>query len=243
MASLSLRHLGKTYDNGFRAIRDFNLEIKDKELIIFAGPASCGVSTVLRMIAGLEEITEGELFIDEEKVNQIDSRERNIAMIFPNGKLYPQMSVYENLAFGLKLQEVPEDEIQQRIEEAAQVLNIKEMLEKKTEELSEMEAAVVAVGRAIVRKPKVILLDDPFANLSMEVKKYMQKLICRLHETMRITAIYVTHDREDLLNMDARIVVMNDGTLQQVGTVRELCDHPSTPYVSAFFGQDPILVH
>ena len=215
MASLSLRHLSKTYDNGVNAIRDFTLEVDDKEFMIFAGPVGCGISTVLRMIAGVEDITDGELLVDGERMNEVPSIDRNMAMIFKNGKLYPQMNIYDNLAFGLKLKELPKGEIDARIAEVTQVLNI---------------------GHAMVKKPKVFLLDEPFSSLSKDVKRHMQKLVRKLYDQMHITVIYVTHNREDIQNTDARIAVMNDGSIQQIGTIGELYDNPATPYVSEFLG-------
>ena len=213
MASLSLRHLSKTYDNGVNAIRDFTLEVDDKEFMVLAGPVGCGISTVLRMIAGVEDITDGELLVDGERMNEVPSIDRNMAMIFKNGKLYPQMNIYDNLAFGLKLKELPKGEIDARIAEVTEVLKIGHLLDKMTEDLDEQERALVVLGRAMVKKPKVFLLDEPFS-----------------------TVIYVTHNREDIQNTDARIAVMNDGSIQQIGTIGELYDNPATPYVSEFLG-------
>ena len=236
MASLSLRHLSKTYDNGVNAIRDFTLEVDDKEFMIFAGPVGCGISTVLRMIAGVEDITDGELLVDGERMNEVPSIDRNMAMIFKNGKLYPQMNIYDNLAFGLKLKELPKGEIDARIAEVTEVLKIGHLLDKMTEDLDEQERALVVLGRAMVKKPKVFLLDEPFSNLSKDVKRHMQKLVRKLYDQMHITVIYVTHNREDIQNTDARIAVMNDGSIQQIGTIGELYDNPATPYVSEFLG-------
>ena len=212
MASLSLRHLSKTYDNGVNAIRNFTLEVDDKEFMIFAGPVGCGISTVLRMIAGVEDITDGELLVDGERMNEVPSIDRNMAMIFKNGKLYPQMNIYDNLA------------------------KIGHLLDKMTEDLDEQERALVVLGRAMVKKPKVFLLDEPFSSLSKDVKRHMQKLVRKLYDQMHITVIYVTHNREDIQNTDARIAVMNDGSIQQIGTIGELYDNPATPYVSEFLG-------
>ena len=236
MASLSLRHLSKTYDNGVNAIRDFTLEVDDKEFKIFAGPVGCGISTVLRMIAGVEDITDGELLVDGERMNEVPSIDRNMAMIFKNGKLYPQMNIYDNLAFGLKLKELPKGEIDARIAEVTEVLKIGHLLDKMTEDLDEQERALVVLGRAMVKKPKVFLLDEPFSSLSKDVKRHMQKLVRKLYDQMHITVIYVTHNREDIQNTDARIAVMNDGSIQQIGTIGELYDNPATPYVSEFLG-------
>ncbi|MFQ9748834.1 MAG: ABC transporter ATP-binding protein [Anaerobutyricum soehngenii] len=236
MASLSLRHLSKTYDNGVNAIKDVTLEVDDKEFMVLTGPVGCGISTVLRMIAGVEDITDGELLVDGERMNETPSIDRDMAMIFKNGKLYPQMNIYDNLAFGLKLKELPIGEIDARIAEVTQVLNIGHLLDKMTEDLDEKERALVVLGRAIVKKPKVFLLDEPFSSLSKELKKEMQELLWSLYEKMQITVVYVTHNSEDIRHTDTRVAVMNDGSVQQIGTIGELYDKPATPYVSEFLG-------
>lgn len=236
MASLSLRHLSKTYDNGVNAIKDVTLEVDDKEFMVLAGQVGCGISTVLRMIAGVEDITDGELLVDGERMNETPSIDRDMAMIFKNGKLYPQMNIYDNLAFGLKLKELPIGEIDARIAEVTQVLNIGHLLDKMTEDLDEKERALVVLGRAIVKKPKVFLLDEPFSSLSKELKKEMQELLWSLYEKMQITVVYVTHNSEDIRHTDTRVAVMNDGSVQQIGTIGELYDKPATPYVSEFLG-------
>lgn len=236
MASLSLRHLSKTYDNGVNAIRDFTLDIDDKEFMTFAGPVGCGISTVLRMIAGVEDITDGELLMDGEQMNEVPSIDRNMAMIFKNGKLYPQMNIYDNLAFGLKLKELPKGEIDVRIAEVTEILRIGHLLDKMTEDLDERERALVVLGRAMVKKPEVFLLDEPFSSLSKEVKKEMQQLLWKLYEKMQITVIYVMHNSEDIQNMNTRIAFMNEGSVQQIGRIGELYDNPATPYVSEFLG-------
>ena len=236
MASLSLRHLSKTYDNGVNAIKDVTLEVDDKEFMVLAGPVGCAISTVLRMIAGVEDITDGELLVDGERMNETPSIDRDMAMIFKNGKLYPQMNIYDNLAFGLKLKELPIGEIDARIAEVTQVLNIGHLLDKMTEDLDEKERALVVLGRAIVKKPKVFLLDEPFSSLSKELKKEMQELLWSLYEKMQITVVYVTHNSEDIRHTDTRVAVMNDGSVQQIGTIGELYDKPATPYVSEFLG-------
>ena len=228
MASLSLRHLSKTYDNGVNAIKDVTLEVDDKEFMVLAGPVGCGISTVLRMIAGV--------LVDGERMNETPSIDRDMAMIFKNGKLYPQMNIYDNLAFGLKLKELPIGEIDARIAEVTQVLNIGHLLDKMTEDLDEKERALVVLGRAIVKKPKVFLLDEPFSSLSKELKKEMQELLWSLYEKMQITVVYVTHNSEDIRHTDTRVAVMNDGSVQQIGTIGELYDKPATPYVSEFLG-------
>ena len=236
MASLSLRHLSKTYDNGVNAIKDVTLEVDDKEFMVLAGTVGCGISTVLRMIAGVEDITDGELLVDGERMNETPSIDRDMAMIFKNGKLYPQMNIYDNLAFGLKLKELPVGEIGAIIAEVTQVLNIGHLLDKMTEDLDEKERALVVLGRAIVKKPKVFLLDEPFSSLSKELKKEMQELLWSLYEKMQITVVYVTHNSEDIRHTDTRVAVMNDGSVQQIGTIGELYDKPATPYVSEFLG-------
>ena len=236
MASLSLRHLSKTYDNGVNAIKDVTLEVDDKEFMVLAGQVGCGISTVLRMIAGVEDITDGELLVDGERMNETPSIDRDMAMIFKNGKLYPQMNIYDNLAFGLKLKELPTGEIDARIAEVTQVLNIGHLLDKMTEDLDEKERALVVLGRAIVKKPKVFLLDEPFSSLSKELKKEMQELLWSLYEKMQITVVYVTHNSEDIRHTDIRVAVMNNGSVQQIGTIGELYDKPATPYVSEFLG-------
>ena len=236
MASLSLRHLSKTYDNGVNAIKDVTLEVYDKEFMVLAGPVGCCISTVLRMIAGVEDITDGELLVDGERMNETPSIDRDMAMIFKNGKLYPQMNIYDNLAFGLKLKELPIGEIDARIAEVTQVLNIGHLLDKMTEDLDEKERALVVLGRAIVKKPKIFLLDEPFSSLSKELKKEMQELLWSLYEKMQITVVYVTHNSEDIRHTDTRVAVMNDGSVQQIGTIGELYDKPATPYVSEFLG-------
>ena len=211
MASLSLRHLSKTYDNGVNAIKDVTLEVDDKEFMVLAGPVGCGISTVLRMIAGVEDITDGELLVDGERMNETPSIDRDMAMIFKNGKLYPQMNIYDNLAFGLKLKELPIGEIDARIAEVTQVLNIGHLLDKMTEDLDEKERALVVLGRAIVKKPKVFLLDEPFSSLSKELKKEME----------RATVIMISHRITSLMQADC-IIVMDKGEIQQMGTHEEL---------------------
>ena len=236
MASLSLRHLSKTYDNGVNAIKDVTLEVDDKEFMIFAGPVGCGISTVLRMIAGVEDITEGELLVDGERMNEVPSIDRDMAMIFKNGKLYPQMNIYDNLAFGLKLKELPAGEIDARIAEVTETLKIGHLLDKMTEDLDEQERALVVLGRALVKKTKVFLFDEPFSSMSKDVKKHMRELVRELYEKMHITVVFVTHNSEDIQNISARIAVMHDGSVQQIGTIGELYDNPATPYVSEFLG-------
>ena len=236
MSEIILRDICKSYENGFQAVKNFNLEIEKGELVVFVGPSGCGKSTTLRMIAGLEDISDGELWIGDKLVNYLEPKERDLAMVFQSYALYPQMNIYDNLAFGLKLKELPIGEIDARIAEVTEVLKIGHLLDKMTEDLDEQERALVVLGRAMVKKPKVFLLDEPFSCLSKDVKRHMQKLVRKLYDQMHITVIYVTHNREDIQNTDARIAVMNDGSIQQIGTIGELYDNPATPYVSEFLG-------
>ncbi|MDY3846308.1 MAG: sn-glycerol-3-phosphate ABC transporter ATP-binding protein UgpC [Eubacteriales bacterium] len=236
MASLSLRHIYKKYPGGVTAVSDFNLEIKDKEFIIFVGPSGCGKSTTLRMIAGLEEITEGELFIGDTLVNDIAPKDRDIAMVFQNYALYPHMSVFDNMAFGLKLRKVPKEEIKRRVEEAAKILDIGHLLERKPKALSGGQKQRVALGRAIVRNPKVFLLDEPLSNLDAKLRAAMRTEITKLHKNLGTTFIYVTHDQTEAMTMATRIVVMKEGVIQQVDTPQNLYDFPVNLFVASFIG-------
>ncbi len=236
MASLSLRHIYKKYPGGVTAVSDFNLEIKDKEFIIFVGPSGCGKSTTLRMIAGLEEITEGELFIGDTLVNDIAPKDRDIAMVFQNYALYPHMSVFDNMAFGLKLRKVPKEEIKRRVEEAAKILDIGHLLERKPKALSGGQKQRVALGRAIVRNPKVFLLDEPLSNLDAKLRAAMRTEITKLHKNLGTTFIYVTHDQTEAMTMATRIVVMKEGVIQQVDTPQNLYDLPVNLFVASFIG-------
>mgnify|MGYP002561400376 CR=1 FL=1 len=208
MASLSLKHINKTYPNGFEAVKDFNLEIEDKEFIIFVGPSGCGKSTTLRMIAGLEEITSGELKIGDKVVNDVEPKDRDIAMVFQNYALYPHMSVFDNMAFGLKLRKVPKDEIKKLVEEAAKILDISHLLDRKPKALSGGQRQRVALGRAIVRDPQVFLLDEPLSNLDAKLRAQMRTELSKLHKKLGTTFIYVTHDQTEAMTMGDRIVVM-----------------------------------
>ncbi len=236
MATLSLKHIYKKYPGGVTAVSDFNLEIKDKEFIIFVGPSGCGKSTTLRMIAGLEEITEGELFIGDTLVNDIAPKDRDIAMVFQNYALYPHMSVFENMAFGLKLRKVPKEEIKRRVEEAARILDISHLLERKPKALSGGQKQRVALGRAIVRDPKVFLLDEPLSNLDAKLRASMRTELTKLHKKVGTTFIYVTHDQTEAMTMATRIVVMKDGLIQQVDTHQNLYDKPCNLFVAGFIG-------
>ncbi len=236
MASLSLRHIYKKYPGGVTAVSDFNLEIKDKEFIVFVGPSGCGKSTTLRMIAGLEEISEGELFIGDQLVNDVAPKDRQIAMVFQNYALYPHMSVFENMAFGLKLNKTPKEEIKRRVEEAARVLDITHLLDRKPKALSGGQKQRVALGRAIVRNPKVFLLDEPLSNLDAKLRAAMRTELTKLHDRVETTFIYVTHDQVEAMTMATRIVVMKDGLIQQVDTPQTLYDAPCNIFVAGFIG-------
>ena len=236
MASLSLRHIYKKYPGGVTAVTDFNLEIKDTEFIIFVGPSGCGKSTTLRMIAGLEEISEGELWIGDTLVNDVAPKDRDIAMVFQNYALYPHMTVFENMAFGLKLRKVPKEEIKRRVEEAARILDINHLLERRPKALSGGQKQRVALGRAIVRNPKVFLLDEPLSNLDAKLRASMRTELTKLHKKVETTFVYVTHDQVEAMTMATRIVVMKDGLIQQVDTPQNLYDFPVNLFVAGFIG-------
>ncbi len=236
MASLSLKHIYKKYPGGVTAVSDFCLEIKDKEFLILVGPSGCGKSTTLRMIAGLEEISEGELYIGDKLVNDIAPKDRDIAMVFQNYALYPHMSVFENMAFGLKLRKTPKEEIKRRVEEAARILDIAHLLDRKPKALSGGQKQRVALGRAIVRYPKVFLLDEPLSNLDAKLRASMRTELTKLHKSVGTTFIYVTHDQTEAMTMATRIVVMKDGLIQQVDTPQNLYDKPCNIFVAGFIG-------
>jgi len=236
MASLSLQHIDKTYPNGFKAVKDFNLEIADKEFIIFVGPSGCGKSTTLRMIAGLEDITGGEFKIDGKLMNDVEPKDRDIAMVFQNYALYPHMTVYDNMAFGLKLRKVPKDQIDQQVKEAAKILDLDKLLDRKPKALSGGQRQRVAMGRAIVRNPKVFLMDEPLSNLDAKLRVQMRTEISKLHQRLGATIIYVTHDQTEAMTLGTRIVVMKDGIVQQVDSPQMLYDHPCNQFVAGFIG-------
>ena len=236
MASLSLKHINKTYPNGFEAVKDFNLEIEDKEFIIFVGPSGCGKSTTLRMVAGLEEITSGELKIGDRVVNDVEPKDRDIAMVFQNYALYPHMTVYDNMAFGLKLRKVPKDQIDKAVREAARILDLEKLLDRKPKALSGGQRQRVAMGRAIVRSPKVFLMDEPLSNLDAKLRGQMRVEISKLHQRLGTTIIYVTHDQTEAMTLGTRIVVMNAGVVQQVDTPQTLYDYPCNMFVAGFIG-------
>ena len=236
MASLSLEGIQKVYSNGFQAVKDFNLEIADKEFIIFVGPSGCGKSTTLRMIAGLEDISGGTLKIDGKVMNNVEPKDRDIAMVFQNYALYPHMTVYDNMAFGLKLRKVPKDEIDKKVREAARILDLEKLLDRKPKALSGGQRQRVAMGRAIVRKPKVFLMDEPLSNLDAKLRGQMRIEISKLHQRLGTTIIYVTHDQTEAMTLGTRIVVMNAGIVQQVDTPQTLYDYPCNQFVAGFIG-------
>ena len=236
MASLSLKNICKVYSNGFEAVKDFNLEIEDKEFIIFVGPSGCGKSTTLRMIAGLEEISGGTLKIGDKVMNDVEPKDRDIAMVFQNYALYPHMTVYDNMAFGLKLRKVPKDQIDKAVREAARILDLDKLLDRKPKALSGGQRQRVAMGRAIVRNPKVFLMDEPLSNLDAKLRGQMRIEISKLHQRLGTTIIYVTHDQTEAMTLGTRIVVMNAGIVQQVDTPQTLYDHPCNQFVAGFIG-------
>lgn len=259
MASLSLQNIKKVYpntekkkkakkgqpekksnllitDEGVVAVQEFNLEIADKEFIVLVGPSGCGKSTTLRMVAGLEEISGGDLYIDGKRVNDVAPKDRDIAMVFQSYALYPHMTVYENMAFPLKLQKMPKDEIDKKVREAAEVLGITEYLERKPKALSGGQRQRVAIGRAIVRNPKVLLMDEPLSNLDAKLRNQMRAEIIKLRKRIDTTFIYVTHDQTEAMTLGDRIVIMKDGVIQQVGTPQEVFDHPANLFVAGFIG-------
>ena len=236
MASLSLQHINKTYPNGFQAVKDFNLEIEDKEFIIFVGPSGCGKSTTLRMIAGLEEISGGTLKIGDKVMNDVEPKDRDIAMVFQNYALYPHMTVYDNMAFGLKLRKVPKDQIDKAVREAARILDLEKLLDRKPKALSGGQRQRVAMGRAIVRNPKVFLMDEPLSNLDAKLRVQMRIEISKIHQRLGATIIYVTHDQTEAMTLGTRIVVMKDGVVQQVDTPQALYNTPCNLFVAGFIG-------
>lgn len=244
MAKVYLKGVYKTYigDNGkeVAAVTDFNLEVQDREFVVFVGPSGCGKSTTLRMIAGLEEITQGDISIGDRRINDVPPKDRDIAMVFQNYALYPHMSIYENLAFGLKLRKYPKAEIARRVNEAAKILGIESLLERKPRALSGGERQRVAVGRAIVRQPKVFLFDEPLSNLDAKMRAQMRSEITKLHQRLQATMIYVTHDQVEAMTMGDRIVVMKDGVVQQTDTPRCLYYQPVNLFVAGFIGSPPM---
>ncbi|WP_154886767.1 ABC transporter ATP-binding protein [Longibaculum muris] len=236
MATLSLKHIDKIYDNNVQAVFDFNLDIADKEFIVFVGPSGCGKSTTLRMIAGLEDISSGELYIDDKLMNDISPKDRDIAMVFQSYALYPHMTVYENMAFGLKIAKVPKEEIDRRVRSVAKAIDIEQYLERKPKALSGGQRQRVALGRAIVREPKVFLMDEPLSNLDAKLRVQMRVEILKIYQQLGTTFIYVTHDQTEAMTMGTRIVVMKDGRVQQVAAPTFLYEHPINKFVAGFIG-------
>lgn len=236
MAELLLENIYKVYEKDVTAVKDFNLAIKDKEFIVFVGPSGCGKSTTLRMVAGLEEISKGEFLIDGKRMNDVAPKDRDIAMVFQNYALYPHMSVYDNMAFGLKLRKLPKEEIDRRVKEAAKILDLEQYLDRKPKALSGGQRQRVALGRAIVRDAKVFLMDEPLSNLDAKLRVHMRAEITKLHQRLQTTTIYVTHDQTEAMTMATRLVVMKDGIIQQVGTPKEVYEQPKNVFVGGFIG-------
>lgn len=236
MSGVSLRHICKNYSDDFQAVRDFNLNIGDKEFIVLVGPSGCGKSTVLRTIAGLEDITSGDVYIGDTCVNDISSKDRDIAMVFQNYALYPHMTVYDNMAFGLKLRKLSKTDIDKKVKEAAKILNIEQLLDRKPKELSGGQRQRVAMGRAIVRNPKIFLMDEPLSNLDAKLRVQMRTEISKLYKKLKTTFIYVTHDQVEAMTLGTRIVVMKDGIIQQVGVPQDIYTKPANIFVAGFIG-------
>ncbi|WOE44702.1 sn-glycerol-3-phosphate ABC transporter ATP-binding protein UgpC [Bacillus thuringiensis] len=236
MAELKLENIYKIYDNNVTAVTDFNLHIQDKEFIVFVGPSGCGKSTTLRMVAGLEDISKGEFSIDGKLMNDVPPKDRDIAMVFQNYALYPHMSVYDNMAFGLKLRKIPKDEIDRRVKDAAKILGLEQYLDRKPKALSGGQRQRVALGRAIVRDAKVFLMDEPLSNLDAKLRVAMRSEISKLHHRLGTTTIYVTHDQTEAMTMASRLVVMKDGKIQQIGTPKEVYETPENIFVGGFIG-------
>ncbi len=236
MATVSLKGIKKIYDNKVTAVHDFNLEIADKEFIVLVGPSGCGKSTTLRMVAGLEDISEGDLIIGGKRMNDVEPKDRDIAMVFQSYALYPHMTVYENMAFALKLRKVPADEIDKKVREAAAILDITQYLDRKPKALSGGQRQRVAIGRAIVRDPQVFLMDEPLSNLDAKLRNQMRAEIIKLRQRINTTFIYVTHDQTEAMTLGDRIVIMKDGFIQQIGTPQEVFDRPANLFVAGFIG-------
>ncbi|MBQ7460571.1 MAG: sn-glycerol-3-phosphate ABC transporter ATP-binding protein UgpC [Oscillospiraceae bacterium] len=236
MAEVELKHVWKIYESGFEAVKDFNLHIKDKEFVVFVGPSGCGKSTTLRMVAGLEAISGGELYIDGQLMNHVLPKNRDISMVFQNYALYPHMTVFDNIAFPLKMRKMPMSEIKKRVEEAAAILEISDLLKRKPKALSGGQRQRVAIGRSIVREPKVFLMDEPLSNLDAKLRNQMRTELIKLRRKLNTTFIYVTHDQTEAMTLGDRIVIMNRGVIQQVGTPKELWGKPSNMFVAGFIG-------
>ncbi len=240
MANVELKGIGKVYDGGVRAVDNANITVNDREFVVLVGPSGCGKSTTLRMIAGLEDITEGDLYIDGEFMNDVPPKDRDIAMVFQNYALYPHMSVYDNMAFGLRIKKVDKAEIDRRVNEAARILDIEKLLDRKPKALSGGQRQRVAVGRAIVRNPKVFLFDEPLSNLDAKLRVQMRAELSDLHIRLNATMVYVTHDQVEAMTMADKIVVMKDGIIQQIGSPLHLYNHPTNKFVAGFIGSPPM---
>lgn len=241
MAHIQLKHVCKRYENGFEAVKDFNLEIQDNEFIIFVGPSGCGKSTTLRMIAGLENISEGELYIDGERMNEVEACDRDIAMVFQNYALYPHMSVRKNIGYSLHIRHEKKEVIEAKVNEAAEILGLTEVLDRKPSELSGGQKQRVAMGRAIVRNPRVFLMDEPLSNLDAKLRVEMRTVIKEIQHTVGITNVYVTHDQEEAMAVSDRIAVMSKGDIQQVGTPKDIYQRPANLFVATFIGRSNVL--
>ena len=236
MANITFKNVDKVYRNGVKAVDNFNMEINDQDFVIMVGPSGCGKSTTLRMLAGLEEITAGEVYIDDVLVNDIHPKDRDIAMVFQNYALYAHMTVFDNMAFGLKIRKLPKEEIRQKVLEAAKILDIEHLLDRRPAQLSGGQRQRVALGRAIVRNPKVFLMDEPLSNLDAKLRVQMRAEICELQYKLKATVIYVTHDQVEAMTMGTKIVVMNHGVIQQIGSPSELYNYPNNLFVAGFIG-------
>jgi multiple sugar transport system ATP-binding protein len=243
MAKVILKDINKLYPNGFHAVHDTNIEVNDREFVILVGPSGCGKSTTLRMIAGLEEVSSGDMYIDDRRVNDVHPKDRDIAMVFQNYALYPHMSVYDNMAFGLKMRKMPKAEIDKRVKEASQILHIEGLLDRKPKQLSGGQRQRVALGRAIVRNPKVFLFDEPLSNLDAKLRVTMRAEISKIHHQLQATMIYVTHDQTEAMTMGDRIVVMKDGFIQQIESPMNLYNNPANKFVAGFIGSPPMNFH
>lgn len=236
MADITLRHVYKKYDDGTEVIKDFSLDIKDKEFVVFVGPSGCGKSTTLRMIAGLEKITDGELYIDGQKVNDVPAGDRDIAMVFQNYALYPHMTVEQNIGYSLKIAKVAQKERRKQVETVAKILGLEQVLDRKPKELSGGQKQRVAMGRAIVRNPKAFLMDEPLSNLDAKLRTKMRTELKNLHQMLQTTVVYVTHDQTEAMTLGTKIVVMKDGVIQQVASPKELYENPCNKFVAQFIG-------
>ena len=236
MAKVSFKNVYKEYPGEVVAVEDFNLDIEDKEFVVLVGPSGCGKSTTLRMLAGLEDITNGEIYIGDNLINDVEAKDRDIAMVFQNYALYPHMTVYDNMAFGLKLRKTPKEEIDKKVKNAAEILGIEDLLDRKPKALSGGQSQRVALGRAIVRNPKVFLMDEPLSNLDAKLRVQMRAEITKLHENLKTTFLYVTHDQTEAMTMGDRIVIMEDGIVQQAATPQEVYSNPANKFVAGFIG-------